>query len=90
VDVSLRYSGPTKDEGIEVIVRDTGIGIRPEDCARLFEAFSRLDATARKASEGTGLGLHLSRKLAELLDGALHFESEYGNGSSFTLALPGK
>lgn len=68
-------------------VEDTGPGIAQQDQARLFEAFSRVDAADRRKLEGTGLGLHLSRKLAEQLGGKITFQSEYGKGSMFTLEL---
>ncbi len=69
-------------------VSDTGIGIREEQKGMLFEAFRQLDDTARRAYEGTGLGLHLCRKLLDLMGGEIHFESEYGRGSTFTFSLP--
>ncbi len=72
---------------IEFRVEDTGVGIRPEDQTKLFKAFTQVDAQIRRAREGTGLGLHLSQKLAELLGGRITFQSEYGKGSTFTLAL---
>jgi protein-histidine pros-kinase len=72
---------------VEIAVHDTGIGILPEDGAKLFAAFAQIEA-ARRAQEGTGLGLHLSRKLAELLGGSIAFTSEWGKGSVFTLTLP--
>ncbi len=72
---------------VEISIRDTGKGIRPEDQARLFEPFTQVDISKTKIREGTGLGLHLSRKLAELLGGKITFQSEYGKGSTFTLAL---
>jgi protein-histidine pros-kinase len=74
----------------EISVSDTGIGIRPEDQARLFEAFSQIDASAAGRHEGTGLGLHLSQKLAALLRGHISFRSTYGQGSTFTVTLPQK
>jgi PAS domain S-box-containing protein len=70
-------------------VVDTGIGIKSEDQAKLFRAFSqveRLDSAQRY--EGTGLGLHLSQKLAELLGGNISFTSEFGSGSTFCFLLP--
>lgn len=71
-----------------ISVSDTGIGIGSEQRDTLFQAFSQLDAAALRQFEGTGLGLHLSRKLASLLQGEILFDSEYGVGSVFTLALP--
>ena len=79
-------------EGRQVLafsVEDSGPGIALQDQSRLFEAFSRVDATDRRKLEGTGLGLHLSRKLAEQLGGQITIQSEYGQGSTFTLVLPG-
>ena len=72
---------------VEISVQDTGRGVRTEDQAKLFEAFVQVDATAPREQEGTGLGLHLSQKLAELLGGRITVASEYGKGSTFTLQL---
>jgi PAS domain S-box-containing protein len=81
--------GAANDNGqIAISVEDTGIGIRPESQAQLFEAFSQLDPRSRRRPEGTGLGLHLSQKLALLLGGRIAFASEYGRGSTFMLLLP--
>ena len=72
---------------VMVRVRDTGPGIPADEHPRLFEAFSRVESADRRHQEGTGLGLHLSRKLAEALGGHIHFESTVGQGSIFTLEI---
>ena len=58
-----------------------------EDQAKLFQAFAQVGASGRRRAEGTGLGLHLSQKLAELLAGEVTLQSEFGKGSRFTLVL---
>ncbi|MBT9493328.1 MAG: PAS domain S-box protein [Paucibacter sp.] len=73
---------------IEVRVDDSGVGIPLQDQDKLFGAFSRVNSTRPNAPEGTGLGLHLSQKLAALLGGKIIFSSESGRGSSFSLILP--
>jgi PAS domain S-box-containing protein len=72
---------------VEFAVIDTGIGIRPEDHNKLFQAFSRVDASIERCYQGTGLGLYLSQKLAEMLSGQITFETEFGKGSTFRLTL---
>jgi signal transduction histidine kinase len=87
--VVLRAARGTGAEGprVRLSVCDTGGGIRPEDQARLFQAFSQVDASSTRRHEGTGLGLHLSAKLAHLIGAGIDFESEPGRGSTFTLDL---
>jgi protein-histidine pros-kinase len=83
--------GQRQDKGqkiTEIRVVDTGIGIRPDDQKKLFQAFSQVDSSPVRRFEGTGLGLHLSQKLANLLGAQITFQSEYGKGSTFVVALP--
>jgi PAS domain S-box-containing protein len=74
-------------ERLHITVEDTGVGIPVEDQPKLFGAFSRVGSLRPRVSEGTGLGLHLSQKLAELLGGQITFVSQAGQGSSFCLQL---
>jgi protein-histidine pros-kinase len=76
-------------EVVRFSVIDTGPGIREEDQDKLFEAFSQLStASGRARVEGTGLGLYLCARLAELMGGRIEFQSYPGRGSRFTLVLP--
>jgi signal transduction histidine kinase/DNA-binding response OmpR family regulator/CHASE3 domain sensor protein len=84
--VSLRVRG---DSSIVVFeVRDTGIGISPENLGAIFEPFRQADGTADRKHGGTGLGLSISREFAIALGGTLEVESELGQGSTFRLRLP--
>ncbi len=69
-------------------VDDTGIGITPEGMARLFQPFIQLDSSLSRQHEGTGLGLVLVRRLADLHGGSVTVESDIGKGSRFTIAMP--
>jgi PAS domain S-box-containing protein len=71
-----------------VEVHDSGIGIAPDQLPRLFEAFHQVEGGLARSHEGTGLGLHLSRRLLELLGGHIEVESRPGAGSVFRVALP--
>jgi GAF domain-containing protein len=73
---------------IELAVADTGIGMTPEQQAKLFEEFSQADRTTAQRFGGTGLGLALSRKLARIMGGDVTVTSELGKGSVFTVRLP--
>jgi len=74
---------------MELSVTDSGIGIRAEDIARLFQEFMQLETTARLTQEGTGLGLALTKRLVELHGGGIRAESAgEGRGSTFTIWMP--
>ena len=75
---------------LRLSVADTGIGIRPEDMGQLFQPFRQIDSGLSRQHEGTGLGLAICRRLVELLGGTLRAESQWGQGSVFTLTLPVK
>jgi signal transduction histidine kinase len=74
---------------VELAVADTGIGMTPEQQAKLFEEFSQADATTAQNFGGTGLGLAITRKLARMMGGDVTVTSEPGKGSVFTVRLPG-
>ena len=84
VDVSVRRDG----DFIEITVADTGIGIKAEDLAKLFQPFTQLELVYSKEFEGTGLGLALTRNLVELHGGRIWVKSEYGAGSRFCFTIP--
>jgi signal transduction histidine kinase/DNA-binding response OmpR family regulator len=75
-------------EFVELSVRDTGIGMRPQDLELLFLPFSQISSSESRTQEGTGLGLAMVRRLAELHGGAVAVSSELGQGSRFTVWLP--
>ena len=72
---------------IRISVKDTGIGVKKEDMDKLFMAYERLDEQKNSGIQGTGLGLDISKKFAELMGAELVCESEYGKGSEFILTL---
>ncbi|NTW03013.1 MAG: response regulator, partial [Oscillochloris sp.] len=96
---ALKFTPANGEVGLDVLVdveggtiafrvHDTGIGIAPEDLSRLFQPFQQLDSSLSRHHEGTGLGLALVRRLAELHGGSVTVESTLGNGSCFTIMLP--
>jgi len=89
-EVRIRISSPAGSGLISFFVEDTGIGIAPEHLDVIFQEFSQIQHSIQRRVKGTGLGLPLSRKLAELLGGTLEVSSRQGVGSTFVLTLPGK
>jgi len=88
VRISLTQGSSGMGGRTDIAVEDSGEGIAPADQAKLFGAFSRIEQRGGPQPEGTGLGLHLSLKLAALLGGDILVQSEAGRGSRFTLTLP--
>jgi PAS domain S-box-containing protein len=87
VKVGIHVSSGEDEKRVELRVTDTGVGIKPEDHAIIFEAFKQLHGDNKRQSEGSGLGLHLSQKLATLLGGQIVVQSQQGSGSTFSLFL---
>jgi signal transduction histidine kinase len=83
LDVVTESSGVLRAQ-----VRDSGIGIKPDEMDRLFVEFQRLDSGSGRTEEGTGLGLALTKRLVDLQRGKITVESEWGKGSLFTVLLP--
>lgn len=73
---------------LQIVVQDTGIGIKEEDIPKLFDSFSRLDEERNRNIEGTGLGLNLTYNMVRLMNGKISVESTYGIGSTFTVVIP--
>lgn len=84
-DVVIDVTGDS--EHVIISVADSGIGIPKEDQAHLFQKFYRVDNSDTREIGGTGLGLYLSRRLAEAMNGRIWVESEYKQGSTFYLSL---
>ena len=85
-DVTVDITGD--DKQISISVKDSGIGIPTEDIPHLFQKFYRVDNSDTREIGGTGLGLYLSRRLAETMSGSLRVESKYKEGSTFYLEIP--
>ncbi|NBC29226.1 MAG: response regulator [Spirochaetes bacterium] len=88
VHVTARVADESSDSMVSFIVEDTGIGISPDQQERIFESFTQAEGTFARGHEGAGLGLTISRRLAQMMGGRISFESVDGAGSTFTFAVP--
>jgi len=86
--VKISVSASSDQKQIHFEVKDSGIGIKPEQQEIIFEAFRQADGTTNRKFGGTGLGLSISRDLSRLMGGSVSVRSVYNEGSSFTLTLP--
>jgi PAS domain S-box-containing protein len=85
---SVKIVVQTQGSDVQFDVIDSGIGIKPEQLANLFQAFRQVDGSAKRVYEGTGLGLYLCKKLVNMLGGTIGAESRFGVGSRFYFTLP--
>ncbi len=81
-------AAPTADEMVELRCTDTGVGIRADDLARIFERFWKADSSRRRDGEGSGLGLAIARHVVAAHQGTIQVESELGRGATFIVTLP--
>ncbi len=87
-DGTITISVHESESDLFIDVKDTGIGIPPENLNRIFESFEQVDSSIARRTEGTGLGLTISKRLAQFLNGDLIVESQINVGSKFTLCIP--
>ena len=87
VKLSVNHSMQDSDITLHFKVEDTGQGMKDEDRQMLFSEYMRFNTAANRTTEGTGLGLNITRKLVEMMDGTIQVQSECGKGSTFTVEV---
>ncbi len=84
----IEVGGEFDERSVSLYVSDSGVGLSPEDQERVFDRFYRVDGKLSRKTQGTGLGLYLSKAIIEAHNGALHVQSHIGKGSTFYFILP--
>ena len=87
IDFNVTHTVHDDKALLNIVVRDSGIGIKEEDLGKLFTKFQRLDLEKNASTEGTGLGLAITKSLIEIMGGTITVKSEYGKGSEFNIKL---
>ena len=87
IDLAVNYHIEQSDIWLEIIIKDTGCGMRQQDVSKLFTDYFQIDSKANRRYEGTGLGLPITKRIAELMEGSIQVESELGVGSTFTVTI---
>jgi signal transduction histidine kinase len=88
-DITIRAQRYERDPGmIHVTIRDSGIGMTPDQLKMIFDRFRQVDQSHTRRAGGTGLGLSITKQLVELHGGQIWAESDYGVGSTFHFTLP--
>ncbi|MDY6959271.1 MAG: response regulator, partial [Halobacteriota archaeon] len=77
-----------RDGNIQIVIKDTGVGINKEDLGIIFDEFRQVDGSSTRKEGGTGLGLSITKKFVEILSGSIKIESKYGVGTSFIVTIP--
>ena len=88
VSLSIKWEKVDDVSGLRIVVADTGIGMKPEECAKLFEKFTRLDEKMNSSIEGTGLGMSIVKYLTDAMNGKIDVDSIYGQGTTVSVFLP--
>ena len=85
---TIDVTSEVKDKFIEISIKDTGIGIPPDELPKLFSKFHRVQDKKTEEVRGTGLGLWITKQIIETLGGKISVESIYGTGSRFSFTIP--